>query len=944
MTEKSSTAQLGRTDAADGRQPWFSRSVSDVVSALGSDEVRGLTGSEAAERLSRYGPNRIAAEKPPSTLAVALQQLRDPMNIMLVIVVGVSLVIGQVSTAILVGFLVLLNIVLGARQELNARASVDALSKLQVPEAKVLRDGQLVVVPAEELVPGDIAQLEAGDLVPADGRILRSATLETQEAALTGESAPVAKSAAVLPEGDIALGDRSNMLFQNTSVTRGTAAMIVTATGMQTQMGQIATMLTEVKRTRSPLQKELDSLTKVLGIIAWTAVAFIVVMGWLRGMPFDQLLLLGTAMAISAIPTGLPAFVAGLLSYGAKNLAQAKAIVKNLTDVETLGATSAINTDKTGTLTMNEMMVSVLYAGGSWFTVQGEGYRKSGAITSVAGAPVPDFTRLALGLALDSDATVGDDGAVIGDPTEAALVVLAAKLGVDADATRRAYPRLAEVPFDSEYKFMATFHEYPSDGVPRVIELVKGAPDVVLARCSQAGGPLSGSQVPIETARAEIDAANRQMGSQGLRVLAFAARLVEPDEMPAISRDPMSLTRDLGFVGMVGIIDPLRAEAKAAVTTARRAGIDVRMITGDHAVTAQAIGKMLELGPGAISGRELEDMSDEELARRLPELHVFGRVTPEDKLRLARSMQQQGLIVAMTGDAVNDAAALKQADIGVAMGTGSEVTKQAARMILTDDNFGTLVHAVEIGRRVYEKIVAYVRYQMTQLLALVMLFVAATAFNINQGVALTPSMVLYLFFCVTVLGVVIIAVDPGDPHVMQRPPRDPRVPITNRTAVLFWVLYAAVLFVAALVPLVAGPDEPRTDGPSAAMTMTFVVMGLGTVGNAITNRRDPVSGLLPPILMASAIGLIPVAFVLLATRLDFLQNSLLTQPLTGPQWLACLALALALPVVVEGTKWVRRARAPRASIDARLAVAPARARADTEPSSIPSQRSASPGR
>src|SRR3954453_7122621 len=887
MTDKTSTAQLGRTDAADGREPWFSRAVSDVVSALGGDQARGLTRDEAGERLTRYGPNRITAEKQPSTLAVALQQLRDPMNIMLVIVVGVSLVIGQVSTAILVGFLVLLNIVLGARQELNARASVDALSKLQVPEAKVLRDGHLVVVPAEELGPGDVAQLEAGALVPADGPILRSATLETQEAALTGESAPVAKSAAVLPAGDIALGDRSNMLFQNTSVTRGTAAMVVTATGMQTQMGQIATMLTEVKRTRSPLQKELDSLTKVLGIIAWTAVAFIVVVGVLRGMPLDQVLLLGTAMAISAIPTGLPAFVAGLLSYGAKNLAESKAIVKNLTDVETLGATSAINTDKTGTLTMNEMMVSTLYTGGAWFTVQGDGYRKSGAITSVAGTPVPDFTRLALGLALDSDATVGDDGAVIGDPTEAALVVLAAKLGVDAEATRRAYPRLAEVPFDSDYKFMATFHRVTLDGVEHVVELVKGGPDVVFERCAEAGGPLSGSQVPIETARVEIDGANRQMGSQGLRVLAFAARLVEPDELPAITRDPMSLTRDLGFVGMVGIIDPLRAEAKAAVRTARRAGIDVRMITGDHAVTAQAIGKMLELGPGAISGRELEDMSDEELARRLPELHVFGRVTPEDKLRLARSMQQQGLIVAMTGDAVNDAAALKQADIGVAMGTGSEVTKQAARMILTDDNFGTLVHAVEIGRRVYEKVVSYVRYQMTQLLSLVLLFLAATVFDVNDGVAMTPSMVLYLLFFATAIGVVIIAVDPGDPDVMHRPPRDPAVPITNQSAVVKWLVYALVLFLAAAAPLVAGPDDPHTNRGSVSMTMTFGGVGLGPVFNALVNRRDPTSGLSGPVAKALGIGLVPVVMLFLATQLPTLQAGLLTVPLTPHQWLTC---------------------------------------------------------
>jgi Ca2+-transporting ATPase len=342
---------------------------------------------------------------------------------------------------------------------------------------------------------------------------------------------------------------------------------------------------------------------------------------------------------------------------------------------------------------------------------------------------------------------------------------------------------------------------------------------------------------------------------------------------------------------MVGIIDPLRPEAAGAVHTALRAGIDVRMITGDHAVTAQAIGHDLGLGPGAISGRELQAMSDEELTRRLPQLHVFGRVSPEDKLRLARTMQQQGLIVAMTGDAVNDAAALKQADIGVAMGSGSEVTKQAARMILTDDNFGTLVHAVEIGRRVYEKIVAYVRYQMTQLLALVMLFVVATAFNINQGVALTPSMVLYLFFFATALGVIIIAIDPGDPEVMHRRPRDPGIPIINPRAVLFWLLYAVVLFGSALVPLVAGPDQPRTDAPSAALTMTFAVMGLGTVGNAIVNRRDPASGLLPPILKAAAVGLIPVALIILATRVDFLQKSLLTQALTGAQWLACLGLA-----------------------------------------------------
>ena len=907
MTTASATAA---TATPPGSAAWFALDVEAVVAGVGSDTERGLTSGDAASRLARFGPNEITKEKPPSVWAVALTQLRDPMNIMLIAVIVISLLISQFSTALIVGFLVALNVVLGTRQELKARASVDALSKMQVPQAKVLRDGELGLVPASQIVPGDVVMLEAGDIVPADGRIVRAATLETQEAALTGESAPIPKDAATLPSPDVALGDRTNMAFQNTSVTRGTATVVITATGMGTQMGQIATMLTSVTRTRSPLQKELDSLTKVLAVIAWTAVAFIFVVGLARGIPGKQLLLLGTAMAISAIPTGLPAFVSGLLSMGAKQLAESKAIVKNLTDVETLGATSAINSDKTGTLTMNQMMVSDIYAGGSWFTVDGEGYAKTGEIRSVAGTPVPDFTRLALGLCLDSDATVDDAGNVIGDPTEAALVVLAARLGVDAEETRRAYPRLAEVPFDSEYKFMATFHEVTVDGTTTLVELVKGAPDVVLARCSQSGGPFSNAQVPIANARADIDAANERMGEQGLRVLSFAARVVTEGEQATMRETPMSLTQDLAFVGMVGIIDPLRAEAKGAVETALGAGIDVRMITGDHAVTAAAIGKSLGLGPGAISGAELQALSDDDLLARLPNLHVFGRVTPEDKLRLARLMQQSGLIVAMTGDAVNDAAALKQADIGVAMGSGSEVTKQAGRMILTDDNFGTLVHAVEIGRRVYAKIVSYVRFQMTQLLGLVLLFVVATAFNINSGVALTPSMVLYLLFFFTAFGVIVIASDPGDPDVMTRPPRDPKVPITNRNAVLSWLLYATALFVAALIPLVAGPDTPHPTKPSASLTMTFAVMGLGTVFNALTNRRDPASGLAPPVLKALAISVVPVVMLVLATQLPALQSGLLTQPLTGRQWLACIGLALFVPVVIEGSKWLRRRRMP----------------------------------
>ena len=907
--------------------PAFAVDAAAVVAGLQSDADNGLTSAEAAKRLSTYGPNQLTAEKPPSVLKIALAQLRDPMNLMLVAVTLVSFLIGEWSTGAIVALLILLNIVLGSRQELKARESVTALSNLQVPQAKIVRDGTLALYPATEIVPGDIVQVEAGDIVPADGRLLRSATLEAQEAALTGESAPVGKDVATLPSDEVAIGDRSNLLFQNTDVTRGTGAIVVTETAMNTQMGQIATMLTSVKRTRSPLQKELDSLTKVLGVIAWTAVAFIVVVGVIRGMPLDEVLLLGVAMAISAIPTGMPAFVSGLLSSGAKELAAAKAVVKNLTDVETLGATSAINSDKTGTLTMNQMMVSTIYADGKWFTVEGEGYRKTGAINGVAGATVPDFTRLALGMTLCSDATVSDALDVVGDPTEAALVVLAAKLGIDTEETRRQYPRLAEVPFDSDYKFMATYHQLPESLGGQVVELLKGGPDVVLARCTGAGGAL-GEQVPITQVRADIDAANARLGEKGLRVLAFAARIIPNEELAAVQADPMSYCQELVFAGLVGIIDPLRVEAKAAVATALGAGIDVRMITGDHAVTASAIGEQLGLGPGAISGAELQALSDDEVKARMSQLHVFGRVSPQDKLRLARLMQEQGMIVAMTGDAVNDAAALKQADIGVAMGSGSEVTKQAGRMILTDDNFGTLVHAVEIGRRVYDKIVSYVRFQMTQLLAMVMLFVAATAFNINEGVALTPTMILYLLFFVTVAGVIIIAIDPGDPNVMKRPPRDPHVTISNKNAVVMWVVYAVVFFIGAIIPLAWGPDDPSVDKPSAALTMTFVVMGLGTVFNALVNRRDPASGLGEPLLKPLGVGLVAVVLVFLGTELPGLEKALMTQPLTGPQWVACVGLALLLPIVVELGKVIRRRRVHAAtpSIDVRDAVTPARAR------------------
>lgn len=878
-----------------------------MVAAIVTDRERGLTNVEAQQRLATYGPNSIAAEPAPSVWQVALRQLADPMNIMLVAVAIVSLFIDQISVSILVGALVVLNVVLGTRQEMKAKASVDALAKMQIPQAKVVRDGTLQQVEATTLVPGDIIALEAGDIVPADARILRSATLETQEAALTGESTPIAKDAATIDDPETTLGDRANMVFQNTQVTRGTATAVVTDTGMNTQMGRIASMLSAVKPAKSPLQRELDSLTVVLGWIAWGAVAIIVIAGLLRGQEIASVLLLGISMAISAIPTGMPSFVQAMLSYGSRQLAEHNAIVKNLTDVETLGATSAINSDKTGTLTMNEMTVESLYYAGEWFSVGGTGYEKSGEIRGVAGGAMPDFTQLALGLTLCSDATVSDEGDVIGDPTEAALVVLAAKMGADAEITRARFPRAAEVPFDSAYKFMATFHEVPDGLGTRLVALVKGGPDVVLERCSHALTP--DGPVDLASRRDAILAANRELSEQGLRVLAFAVRrFPQGNPVPA---DPMAAVTDLTFVGLVGIIDPLRPSSKEAVRVAREAGIEVRMITGDHSITAAAIGAKLGLAEGAASGADIQAMSDDELKAALPHLHVFGRVTPEDKLRLARLMQEQGAVVAMTGDAVNDAAALKQADIGVAMGSGSDVTKQAGKMILVDDNFGTLVTAVRLGRAIYDKIVSYVRYQMAQLFSLVLLFLVASLFAINDGVPLTPIMVLFLNFFITIFPVIVIMVDPAPDGIMQKPPRDPKKTIANPAAVALWLFYGVLIFITALTPLLLFADQASSTEPNAPVTMTFAVAALGSIFAGLVTRRDPESGLEPPILAAVKWLSIPLLLTIAAVEIGFLQRLIGTTGLDGRQWLLVLGLALIVPVVIELEKWIRRARRRR---------------------------------
>ncbi len=892
------------TTNATANAHWFNQPASDVVAALGSDAVNGLDSGTTAARLDRDGPNSLPTAPRPTIWALIARQWRDPMTILLSVLIVVSVLAGQPETAILVALLVLLNVSMGAQQEYKAQASADALNSMAVPTARVRRDGVLADIPAVDLVVGDIIVVEAGDLVPADARITTSANLQVIESSLTGESTTVDKGAAAVADPEAGLGDRTSMLFANTSITRGSGDAVVVATGEATEMGRIASMLNTVQAEPSPLQKELRQLTIRLAIVCLLAVAFIVAIGFARGLDGSTIALVAIATAISSIPSGLPTFLTAMLSYGAQRLAAAKAIVRTLTDVETLGSVSAINSDKTGTLTMDMMTAVDMFTGGQWFHIEGEGYSSQGAILHSAGSQLPDFDALGYGLTLCSDARVDAEGNVIGDPTELALVVLAAKMGVDADISRREYPRVALVPFDSSYKFMATFHLAPltDDAPDSLIGLVKGAPDVVLARCDRA--LWRGEVVPIDDVAEQLRQANADLAGRGLRVMSFAYVDRPVEDADAVAADPMAAVNDLVFVSLVGIIDPLRPSAIDAVRTARHAGIEVRMITGDHAVTAEAIAKDLGLGPGVVTGAQMERMSDQALIDTLPRLHVFGRVSPQDKLRLVTLMQRDGSVVAMTGDAVNDAAALKKADIGVAMGSGAEVTKQAANMILTDNNFGTLITAVKLGRDIYSKITAQIRYVLVGLFGVLGLMLLASVFNINSGNALTASQLIFVTFLIGLFPALAISTDASEPGLMDAPPRDPDLPILNKSTLPRWLVFGVVQSVVGLVGFVIA--DRNGWGAEVGQTMTFAVMGVSTVLLAAALRRDLTPGWFGPYPVYFSWLLAPLALTWLAVDWSSLQPLLGTVALNGSQWWIAIALAVVPALVIEVEKALRR--------------------------------------
>jgi P-type Ca2+ transporter type 2C len=901
-------------ETAEAAVAWYALSPGDATSRLGVDPGSGLPGAEAASRLAGVGPNKFAAAEVEPRWHAFLRQYRDGMQIVLLVAgIGSIYPLHELATGLVLLFLTLFNAVLGLRQEGKAAEAVAALQKMMIVKAKVRRDGQLTQIPAEELVPGDIVSIEAGDVVPADGRLLSAATLEIAESALTGESLPVSKGVDSVESADTPLGDRTDMVYMNTNVTRGAGSFVVTTTGMSTEVGHISHMLQSAGETETPLTVQLKKLTTQILVIAGASVGLSIILNLSRGESFDTVFLAAIAFAISAIPTGLPAVVTTILSYGTQMLAKANAIMKRLRATETLGSTSAINSDKTGTLTLNQMTAVEMTIPGRRYTISGGGYGIEGNIKHSAGLPEVPLDQFLLPMVLCADAVV-KDGELVGDPTEGALVVLAEKGGLDAVTTRQEYPRLAELPFDADYKMMATFHNMKDEQGKDVVRcLIKGAPDQLLARATQRPAPedLKLSPVDDEFKQRYMDE-NERLASQGLRVLATGRKDFDPKSFDG-SADLLPLLDGMTVLALVGIVDPPRPTAKVAIATAREAGIRVRMITGDHAVTAAAIATDLGIPGRAISGSEFHAMSDEELDREIESIGVIARVAPEDKVRLVDTLKRHGDIVAMTGDGVNDAPALKAADIGIAMGiTGTEVSKEAATMILTDDNFATIVKAVELGRGLYDNLTKYIRFQMGCLVGFIVTFLGASIFNVVGGVPFVPLQTLYVNFTTQVFEAIGLGYGKPAEGLMKRKPRASGEAILPRD-LLIWVVIAGIVMGGSVLALIAWADNHYNS--QIARTMGLTTFAFGNVFFAFTTRDERRSVFSLDVLgdkmflMCSGGSLLAIV---IGNETRLLQRILHTHHLTFHQWLTCFVIGFAIVPVSEARRWwLDRQRAAR---------------------------------
>jgi P-type Ca2+ transporter type 2C len=890
------------------QQAWYRLTVEQAPKHLGVDPTTGLDTTEAANRLRQFGPNKLAEKAKEPGWKAFLRQYRDLMQIILVVTALVSLlVLGDSRTFFMLIILTVVNAVLGLSQESKAEASLASLRSMMQLQSRVRRGGQIVMLPAEYLVSGDIVMFEAGDKVPADGRLLEAATLEIEEAALTGESSPVLKDTAAIDRDDVALGDRLNLAFMNTTVTRGRGVMLVTDTGMQTQIGHIARMMSAVEEEKTPLQKQLDHLTIIMASLAGLAFLAMTLIGVYRGLSLDLLVVTGVSMAIAAIPTGLPAVVTTVLALGTTALAKSNAIVKRLTSVETLGSTSAISSDKTGTLTLNQMTARELIVAGHRFTVEGQGYSTQGRVRYVGEEAEVNIRPAYIAMALNTDAVL-DGEKLIGDPTEGALIVLAEKGGVDVIATRQQYPRVAEVPFDSAYKLMATYHnmERP-DGTPVVRAYVKGAPDVLLARSTHGITPKGEVIALTDEIRKRVMGENDRLASQGMRVLAFAGKGYDPQSFNP-QGDLLAELEGLVLFALVGIVDPPRPEAKAAIAEAQAAGIHIRMITGDHATTAAAIAKELGIPGRAITGVEFAAMNDEQLSKEIDDIGVIARVAPEHKVRLVQALQSKGNIVAMTGDGVNDAPALKAANIGVAMGiTGTEATKEAAAMILTDDNFATIVKAVEFGRTIYDNLLKYIRFQLAQLVGFILTFLGSALFNIVSGVPFTPGQILWINFLVDVPPGMTLGQDKATPGLMERKPRPASQNIIDRSLAVWLGLGGLSMAVASLG--VMWYFEQMGAAVEVIRTLGFVTFSLTHIYAALSYRNPNRSVFSRETFNNPSLNralLVSLLAIYLPTELGFLSRNLKLIELPFEGWLYCIVVASLTLWVSEGYKlWMR---------------------------------------
>src|SRR6476661_1557148 len=893
-----------QTETAAAARNWYACTPEEVAAAAGVDPGVGLSAAQAADLLAKNGPNSLPEEKPRPGWRRFLGEYRSYMQIILVAAAVVSLLIKEWSTAVLLILLTVLNAVVGMRQEGKAESAMNALKSMMKATARVRRDGIEAQIPAEQVVVGDVVLITAGDEVPADGRIIAASALQIDESALTGESVPAAKDAGTLSGDELNPGDQTNVAFMNTPVTHGSGTMIVTATGAGTELGKISGMLAATATEESPLTKELNRLTLWIAAAAGLTMIVMFILGRQRGLAWDALFVSAVTLAIAAIPEALPTVSQTILSIGGVDLAKRNAIVKDLPSVETLGFTSAINSDKTGTLTMNQMTAVEVVNPTDRYTISGIGYGLEGQVHHAAGS-ADRIDAAILPYLIASDAKLVD-GKVVGDPTEGALLVLGYKAAVDIDETRERLPRLATLPFDPTYKLMATFHE-ATDAAGRPVArcFVKGAAPAVMARAATAlcGGEVITWDAGLsEQHRAHME----RMEGEGRRVMAAAMR-----DLDRAAFDPdgdlLGYVTELQLTSLVGMVDPPRDESRDAVASAQAAHIRVRMVTGDDVTTGAAIAKQVGIGGEAILGADFAALPESERLARIDSIGVVGRVAPEHKVLLADTLKKKGEVVAMTGDGVNDAPAIKAADIGIAMGSGTEVAKNAGRMILSDDNFATIVFAVEQGRKIYDNLTKYIRFVLVLLVVFVLTFLGATLFNIAAGEPFTPPQVLWIHFVVNAPFGFALGFDRASPGLMGRMPR-PRGESVLTTGVMITVGLAGLAITIGLLSMIE-VGQHLFGSIQIGQSIAFTAFALCLIVAAVECRSETGTALTTATFDSKQMNwaiLGEAILAVLVTQMDVFNHLLGTTQINLRQFGWSLIPALALLVLWELGKYVAR--------------------------------------